>query len=116
MAAERAAAIVLEPLNLATGRYESEFVTVHEAAALLRCGRQRIYDLCSDGRLERQGGITHAAATFRRGCPGVAQWPARAHEQDVCGVTDEHGVRGSDWQGRRADDVRGRATPPETAS
>jgi len=32
---------------------ESEFLSVAEAAELLRCKPQRIYDLVSDGRLER---------------------------------------------------------------
>jgi excisionase family DNA binding protein len=50
--AERAAEIVLS--RLADGRArEPEFLTVTEAAELLRCSRQRIYDLCSDGRLTR---------------------------------------------------------------
>ncbi len=38
----------------------SEYVTPAEAADLLRCGRQRIYDLTSAGRLSRyaEGGRT----------------------------------------------------------
>jgi excisionase family DNA binding protein len=31
----------------------SPYLTVKEAAAYLRCGRQRIYDLCSAGELSR---------------------------------------------------------------
>ncbi len=50
--AERAAAIVLERLDVRP-KIEGEFLTVEEAAAVLRCSRQRVYDLCSDGRLER---------------------------------------------------------------
>ena len=57
--ARRAAEIVLERLGAPPA--ESEFLTVEEAAELLRCGhddegrvkRQRVYDLLSDGRLER---------------------------------------------------------------
>ena len=50
--AERAAALVLERLSAAPAT-ESEFLTVTEAADLLRASRQRVYDLLSDGRLER---------------------------------------------------------------
>jgi excisionase family DNA binding protein len=50
--AERAAELVLERLGapLAT---ESEFLSVDEAAGILRASKQRVYDLLSDGRLER---------------------------------------------------------------
>jgi excisionase family DNA binding protein len=34
-------------------RRAAPFVDVDEAAAFLRCDRQRIYDLCSSGRLTR---------------------------------------------------------------
>jgi excisionase family DNA binding protein len=51
--AERAAAIVLERLDAPAPRESSEFVTVDEAAEILRAARQRVYDLLSDGRLER---------------------------------------------------------------
>jgi len=50
--AERAAEIVLERLA-APATVESEFLTVDEAAELLRAKPQRVYDLLSDGRLER---------------------------------------------------------------
>lgn len=50
--AERAAEIVLARLGNGRAR-EPEFLTATEAAELLRCSRQRIYDLCSDGRLTR---------------------------------------------------------------
>lgn len=49
--AERAAAIVLERLGAVEP--ESEFCTPAEAAELLRAKPQRVYDLLSDGRLER---------------------------------------------------------------
>ena len=39
--------------SVAAAEPESAFLSVDEAAALLRCSRQRIYDLCSDGRLNR---------------------------------------------------------------
>jgi excisionase family DNA binding protein len=48
--AERAAALVLERL---TPTAASEYLNVDDAAELLRCERQRIYDLCSSGRLRR---------------------------------------------------------------
>ena len=48
--AERAAAIVLERLGSVD---ESPLLTVPEAAAWLRCGRQRVDDLLSQGRLTR---------------------------------------------------------------
>jgi excisionase family DNA binding protein len=49
--AERAAALVLEQLRRQSA--ESEFLTPEEAAEVLRSSRQRVYDLLSDGRLER---------------------------------------------------------------
>lgn len=49
--AARAAELVLERLGSTAGG--SEFLDVDEAAAFLRCGRQRIYDLRSSGRLSR---------------------------------------------------------------
>jgi len=49
--AERAAALVLERLTPPTPT--SEYLSVDEAADLLRSGRQRVYDLCSSGRLRR---------------------------------------------------------------
>lgn len=49
--AKRAAALVLERLE--SPRVQSELMTVPEAAELLRCKPQRVYDLLSDGRLER---------------------------------------------------------------
>jgi excisionase family DNA binding protein len=49
--AARAAALVLDRLDAPTP--ESEFLNVPEAAELLRCSRQRIYDLLSSGQLER---------------------------------------------------------------
>jgi excisionase family DNA binding protein len=49
--AERAAALVLERLD---GKAKQpELLSVPEAAELLRCSRQRVYDLLSAGRLER---------------------------------------------------------------
>lgn len=50
--ARRAAAIVVEQLAAdASGR--SEFLTVAEAAEVLRCSRQRVYDLLSARRLPK---------------------------------------------------------------
>ena len=52
--AARAAAIVLDELDARQpAGVESEFVTVDEAAEILRSARQRVYDLCSNGRLTR---------------------------------------------------------------
>lgn len=51
--AERAAEFVLERLESQPTATGSEFLTVAEAAELLRCKPQRVYDLLSDGRLER---------------------------------------------------------------
>lgn len=50
--AARAAELVLERLGDAQAA-PSEFLSVQEAAAFLRCSRQRVYDLLSDGRLAR---------------------------------------------------------------
>ena len=50
--AARAAELVLEQLE-AERSPASEFLSVDEAAALLRSSRQRVYDLCSSGRLRR---------------------------------------------------------------
>lgn len=50
--AERAAVLVLERLG-APRATESEFLSVEEAAEILRASKQRVYDLLSDGRLER---------------------------------------------------------------
>jgi excisionase family DNA binding protein len=50
--AARAAELVLEQLE-AERSPASEFLSVYEAAALLRSSRQRVYDLCSSGRLRR---------------------------------------------------------------
>ena len=47
--AERAAELVLARL----AERESPYLSVDEAAGYLRCARQRIYDLCSAGRLTR---------------------------------------------------------------
>lgn len=49
--AQRAAALVLA--QLAADGAEPEYFTVKEAAAYLRCSRQRIYDLVSSSRLPR---------------------------------------------------------------
>jgi excisionase family DNA binding protein len=49
--AERAAALVLERLD--GNPRQPELLSVPEAAELLRCSRQRVYDLLSAGRLER---------------------------------------------------------------
>lgn len=51
--AERAAALVLERLAGETSSSASEWLTVKEAAELLRCDPQRIFDLRSAGRLTR---------------------------------------------------------------
>jgi excisionase family DNA binding protein len=51
--AERAAQLVLAELAVSPASQESPFLSVDEAAAYLRAPRQRIYDLCSSGRLER---------------------------------------------------------------
>lgn len=51
--ARRAAEIVLERLPADRNGPESEFLSVAEAAELLRSSRQRVYDLLSDGRLTR---------------------------------------------------------------
>jgi excisionase family DNA binding protein len=48
--AERAAQIVLSTIG---GRGSSEFLTVAEAADLLRAKKQRVYDLLSANRLTR---------------------------------------------------------------
>jgi excisionase family DNA binding protein len=49
--AQRAADIAVARLGATTN--ESDYLTVEEGAALIRASRQRIYDLCSDGRLTR---------------------------------------------------------------
>jgi excisionase family DNA binding protein len=52
--AERAAAIVLAQLDeKGTKELESPFLTIPEAAAVLRSKRQRVDDLLSAGRLSR---------------------------------------------------------------
>ena len=54
--AQRAAAIVLEELDRrepATRSSAPEFVSVKEAAEILRSDRQRVYDLLSRGKLRR---------------------------------------------------------------
>lgn len=54
--AHRAAAIVLEELDRrepAAASTVSEFVSVMEAAEILRADRQRVYDLLSRGKLRR---------------------------------------------------------------
>jgi len=50
--ARRAAEIVLEELGDRRGE-GPELLTVLEAAAVLRCNRQRVYDLISSGRLAK---------------------------------------------------------------
>jgi excisionase family DNA binding protein len=50
--AERAAAIVLKRLD-SNDRSPSPYLSVDEAAQLLRSRRQRVYDLLSSGRLTR---------------------------------------------------------------
>lgn len=49
------AARVLEHLDARAPEPVGRWLTVEEAAAYLRCGRQRIYDLRSAGRLSRHG-------------------------------------------------------------
>lgn len=49
--AQRAAEIVLARMPAPTT--DSEYLTVLEAAELMRCKRQRIYDLLYEGRLTR---------------------------------------------------------------
>jgi len=51
--AERAAQLVLERLELPTPRESSEFLTIVEAAELIRSKRQRVDDLLSAGKLRR---------------------------------------------------------------
>jgi len=51
--AERAAELVLQRLEQPASPTVPEFLTVAEAADLLRCKPQRVYDLCSSGQLER---------------------------------------------------------------
>jgi excisionase family DNA binding protein len=51
--AQRAAAIVLAGLGDSNSNGYSEFLTVGEAAELLRSSRQRVYDLLSERRLTR---------------------------------------------------------------
>jgi excisionase family DNA binding protein len=54
--ARQAAELVLERLELSSsGRPASPWLTVSEAAELLRCKPQRIYDLRSSGRLSGDG-------------------------------------------------------------
>jgi excisionase family DNA binding protein len=51
---ERVAAVVVERLaERASTAERSEYLNVSEAAELLRCSRQRVYDLVSSGRLTR---------------------------------------------------------------
>jgi excisionase family DNA binding protein len=50
--AERAAELVLARQQAAR---ETRWMTIAEAAEYAGCGRQRIYDLRSDGRLKRHG-------------------------------------------------------------
>jgi excisionase family DNA binding protein len=50
---ERVAERVLERLAGVERRDEPEYLTVSEAAGLLRAKPQRVYDLLSDGRLAR---------------------------------------------------------------
>jgi excisionase family DNA binding protein len=49
--AERVAAILAARVAMPARR--SPYVSVDEAAEYLRCARQRVYDLCSAGRLTR---------------------------------------------------------------
>src|SRR5947208_2085462 len=51
--AERAAELVLARLPGPEAEAVPEFLCIAEAADLLRCRPQRIYNLCSDGRLTR---------------------------------------------------------------
>jgi excisionase family DNA binding protein len=64
---ERVATRVLEQLAQRDG--SSQYVNVQEAAELLRCKPQRIYDLLSDRRLER---IKEGARVFVRRADVVA--------------------------------------------
>jgi excisionase family DNA binding protein len=54
---ERAAELVLERVGSLNGSEPPEppspYLSVEEAAAFLRCNRQRVYDLLSSGRLTR---------------------------------------------------------------
>jgi excisionase family DNA binding protein len=61
--ANRAAALVLERLD--GSMPASEFLTVEEAAEVLRCKPQRIYDMRSDGRLSRFGDGSRALVSRR---------------------------------------------------
>jgi excisionase family DNA binding protein len=47
----RRVANILEDRDTGTGHGTSPFLTTAEAAAYLRCGRQRVFDLTSQGRL-----------------------------------------------------------------
>jgi excisionase family DNA binding protein len=64
--ARRAAELVLERLDAAAPA--GEWLTIEEAAELLRCKPQRIYDLRSDGRLGRhsEGGRALVARASSR--------------------------------------------------
>ena len=53
IAAEVTRRVLVELRSLPTHDRPSAFVTIPEAAELLRCGRQRIDDLLSSGRLTR---------------------------------------------------------------
>ena len=50
---EAIAARVAELLSAPAPATASPFLTVAEAAAYMRCGKQRVYDLVSEGRLPR---------------------------------------------------------------
>ena len=50
---EQVTAMVLERLAEQPPAERSEYLTVAEAAEVLRCSRQRVYDLVSSGRLAR---------------------------------------------------------------
>jgi excisionase family DNA binding protein len=60
--ADRAAALVLERLDAVIA---SRWMSVTEAAAYARCSVQHIYDMRSDGRLQRHGDPGHALVDRR---------------------------------------------------
>jgi excisionase family DNA binding protein len=60
--AERAAELVLERIEATP---PSRWMTVEETAEYMRCTRQHVYDLRSDGRLGRYGEHGHALVDRR---------------------------------------------------
>ena len=91
---ERVTARVLEQLD--ASRAEAELMNVREAAEFLRCSRQRVYDLLSDGRLERfKDGSRGRRQARRSDCPPVAHRCAIPHRDRRCPVRREFRIRRS---------------------